>query len=140
MACARVACVSLACQPSRTDVTHAQGQWLIDRAAETGLVFVHVNGMSGRFEYGEIIGAGVALIDDDDDGDLDVFLVQGGTFGPPRGITTKGPPGGRLFRNDLDLRPDGTRRIHFTDVTDASGIRATGYGMGVAVGDYDNGR
>jgi hypothetical protein len=44
----------------------------------------------------------------------------------------------RLFRNDLAIAPDGTRTIHFTDVTEAAGISSRGYGMGCAVGDYDN--
>ena len=48
------------------------------------------------------------------------------------------PLTGRLFRNDLEIRPDGTRTLHFTDVTDRSGIDARGYGMGVATGDIDN--
>ena len=47
--------------------------WFSDRAEETGLSFTHVNGMSGKFDYAEIIGSGVALFDMDNDGDLDVF-------------------------------------------------------------------
>ena len=46
--------------------------------------------------------------------------------------------GGRLYRNDLEVRPDGTRTLRFTDVTAASGIVTRGYGMGVAAGDIDN--
>ena len=45
---------------------------------------------------------------------------------------------GRLYRNDLRVNGDGTRQLHFTDVTDASGIRADQYGLGVAAGDIDN--
>src|SRR5437773_7392798 len=48
------------------------------------------------------------------------------------------PLKGRLFRNDLELHSDGTRSLHFTDVTAGSGIDARGYGMGVATGDFDN--
>ena len=48
------------------------------------------------------------------------------------------PPKGRLFRNDLEVRPDGTRTLRFTDVTEASGLNANGYGMGLTAGDYDN--
>ena len=44
----------------------------------------------------------------------------------------------RLFRNDLDERPDGTRTLRFTDVTRESRIEAHGYGMGVTAGDVDN--
>src|SRR5678815_2431735 len=41
-------------------------------------------------------------------------------------------------RNDLTVNADGTRLLKFTDVTDASGIQANAYGMGVATGDFDN--
>src|SRR5207244_9053906 len=44
----------------------------------------------------------------------------------------------RLFRNDLVVNPDGTRTIHFTDVTEQAGINIQTYGMGVAVGDFNN--
>ncbi len=101
-----------------------------DRAAELGLTFVHVNGMSGKFYFCEIVGPGGALFDYDNDGDLDVYLVQGHMLG--RGVAP-GPHRDRLFRNDL-----GARGLSFVDVTEASGIRASTYGMGVATGDYDN--
>jgi hypothetical protein len=97
--------------------------------------------MSGRFYYPEIIGPGVALFDFDNDGDLDVFLVQGDMLGSGTPSFPRPPadrPGGRLFRNDLTVAPDGTRTLHFTDVTEQSGIRTRGYGMGVAAGDFDN--
>jgi hypothetical protein len=123
----------------------ANGDWFVDRAEETGLEFTHFNGMSGKFYYAEIIGPGAALFDYDNDGDLDVFLVQGKMLGS--GPPTVAPPGGgplegRLYRNDLVVQPDGTRpsagTLRFTDVTGKSGIKATGYGMGVAAGDFDN--
>ncbi len=103
-----------------------QTDWFTDRAAESGLTFVHTNGLSGQFYLHEVIGPGVAVLDYDNDGDLDVYAVQG-----ERG--TGSGEGGRLFRNDLQ---DGTLR--FTDVTAASGIVSTGYGMGVAAADYNN--
>jgi hypothetical protein len=107
-----------------------------DRAAESGLVFTHLNGMSGKLYMPEEMGSGVALIDYDNDGKMDVFLVQGG----PLGQDAKPDPahGSRLFHNDSWIGPDGKRHLHFTDVTAKSGIRPAGYGMGVAVGDYDN--
>ena len=72
---------------------------------------------------------GVALLDCDGDGWLDVYAVQGGPFPP---VGSAGGEGDRLFRN----RGDGT----FEDVTDTAGIASfpRGYGHGVAVGDYDN--
>jgi hypothetical protein len=48
------------------------------------------------------------------------------------------PIRGRLYRNDLEIRPDGSHVPHFIDVTVASGINANGYGMGVAAGDFNN--
>jgi hypothetical protein len=117
-------------------------EWFTDRAAETGLTFVHDNGTSGEFLFPEIMMAGVALLDYDGDGDLDVFLVQGGTLRPNKGPAGKGvrpaPSGSRLYRNDLQLRADGTRPLQFVDVTEASGIAVGGYGMGAAAGDFTN--
>ena len=117
--------------------------WFIDRAEETGLDFVHVNGASGDFYYPEILPPGVALLDFDNDGDLDVYLVQSRAIATGRNPTEAvAPPGmklgGRLYRSDLQIRPDGTRELHFSDITDASGITATQYGLGVATGDVDN--
>jgi len=104
----------------------------VESAASTGLVFTHVNGATGQYYLPEMMGAGVALFDYDNDGDLDVFLVQSGA------INGSSPPGCRLFRNDLTVSADGRRTLRFTDVTSQAGIAVRGYGMGVAVGDYDN--
>ena len=74
----------------------------------------------------EIVGAGVALLDYDQDADLDVYLVNGGHYGRP----DPPPVRNRLFRRE----PDGS----YVDVTAPTGLAAAGYGMGVAVGDDDN--
>jgi len=100
--------------------------------------------MSGGCYLPESLAPGVGLFDYDNDGDLDVYLVQGrmlagemigqALFPPQMPL----PLGDRLYRNDLEVRPDGTRLLHFTDVTRESGLVSQGYGMGVAAGDIDN--
>jgi hypothetical protein len=129
--------------PRQSVTTERTGDWFAERAAESGLDFVHVNGMSGHLYIAEIMAPGVALLDYDNDGDLDVYLVQGQPLDQPDSRSSVTPPRpasltDRLFRNDLRVAADGSRTLHFTDVTSASGIDARGYGMGVAVGDFDN--
>ena len=109
-------------QPADSRLTR---DWFKDESQTTGLTFVHANGMSGRFYFHEMMGSGAALFDYDNDGDLDVLLVQG-------------TGAAKLYRNDLVVGADGSRRLSFTDVTAASGLTTTGYGMGVATGDVDN--
>ena len=63
--------------PRRWVQSTAQAEWFTDRARESGLDFVHFNGMTGSFRLPEVIPPGVALLDYDNDGDLDVFVAQG---------------------------------------------------------------
>ena len=80
-----------------------QAEWFAERAEASGLTFVHFNGMSGKFLYPELMAPGVALFDYDNDGDLDVFIVQGRMLGnTPVAEAQPQPPGplplqGRLF-------------------------------------------
>jgi hypothetical protein len=123
--------------------TTAGGEWFVERAKELGLDFTHFNGMSGGLDYPEIMAPGVGLFDYDNDGDLDVYLVQGQLLDPRKTAADamyppQGPLKDRLFRNDLSVAADGTRTLRFVDVTDASRIDIRTYGMGVAAGDIDN--
>jgi hypothetical protein len=113
----------------------AAGPLFVEAGAASGLVFNHVNGATGQYYLAEEMGAGVALLDYDNDGDLDVFLVQGGALAL---ASQGGPATSRLFRNDSTAAADGRRTLRFTDVTARAGVDLRAYGMGVAVGDYDN--
>jgi enediyne biosynthesis protein E4 len=130
--------------PSQAAGVSGEPEWFVDRAHDVGIDFVHFNGMSGQFYFPESMAPGVGLLDYDNDGDLDVYLVQGTMLGanaisqatsPPRNSL---PLKGRLLRNDLTIHADGTRAVRFIDVTERSGIDASGYGIGVAAGDFNN--
>jgi len=116
-----------------------------DATREAGIDFVHFNGMSGERYLCEMMGPGGAMFDYDNDGDLDLYLIQGRMLGPGKTLADAVfPPSDseslmdRLYRNELQMDRTGSRRLRFTDVTEGSGIKAPGYGMGVAAGDFDN--
>jgi hypothetical protein len=97
-------------------------------AARAGVVFTASGSPTPEKHQPETMLGGVALFDYDGDGYLDIYLVNGATM---PGLVKEGDPfKNRLFHNNHDLT--------FTDVTDKAGVGGAGYGMGVAVGDYDN--
>lgn len=105
---------------------YADSPRFVDVTASSGIDFRHVHGGTGEKYFVETMGAGVAFLDYNSDGRLDVFAVNGGTLpgfsGPP--------PRNRLYRNAGGGR--------FSDVTRFAGVGETAYGMGVCAGDFDN--
>jgi hypothetical protein len=99
----------------------------VDVAASLGVRFKHSNGAAGRFYLAETMGSGCAFLDYDNDGRLDLYLVNSS---PLPGFTGEGPFHPALYRQRPDAR--------FEDVTRRAGLAVETYGTGVAVGDYDN--
>jgi len=100
---------------------------LTDVTKQTGISFEHTDGSSGRRYIVETVSAGLALFDYDNDGLIDIYFLNGA---PLKGTQSTTAPGNTLYRNLGNWR--------FQDVTAKSGLGDTGYGLGVAVGDYDN--
>jgi hypothetical protein len=117
-----VGCRSAADTPAAPETAKP---WLEDIAARAGIDFVHRSGHDSRHYLPEIMGGGAALFDMDNDGFLDLYLVQSGNL-----LNPAAGGGNRLYRN----RGNAT----FEDVTEGSGAGIRGYGMGVAAGDFDN--
>ena len=125
-ALALVACAALisgltGCRPS-PPAPPTPAPWFQDVTKQVGLDFTQKPGPSDHYFMPEEMGAGAALLDYDNDGRLDLYLLQGG--GPHSGATNK------LFHQEKDGR--------FTDVTAGSGLGISGYGMGITVGDVNN--
>ena len=92
----------------------------------SGISWQHVNGRSPEYFLPETTGAGCAFLDYDNDGWMDIYLVNSGRCD----FYSPNPPlRNALFRNN--------RNGTFTDVTESAGVAGGGYGMGVAVGDYN---
>lgn len=110
------------------------GPFFEEITASSGVNFQHWCGDGGKYFFPEVMGSGIALLDYDRDGDLDIFVVQGM---PPKAAPTRTPPmaspspSSRLYQQ--------VSAGHFEDVTDDVGLNdPEPYGMGVAVGDVNN--
>ena len=99
-----------------------------DITAKAGLDFTLRNGATGRFYQPEIMTGGVAALDYNNDGCMDIFFVNGAAL--PSLVKTGPEYHNRLYRNNCDST--------FTDVTETAGLSGDGYAMGVAAGDFDN--
>jgi hypothetical protein len=100
-----------------------------DITKQAGIDFIHNSGAYGEKLLPETMGGGVAFFDFDNDGHQDLLLVNS-TYWPWHVPEGKKPTSLALYHND--------GQGHFTDVTAGSGLDVSCYGMGVAIGDYDN--
>src|SRR5882724_9326178 len=106
-----------------------------DVTSELGLHFEYGASHTSRKYLIETMGSGVALFDYDNDGRLDIFLVNGAPLRDPTSKDSIPQKTGPKYWNGLfHQKQDGT----FENVTEKAGMQGAGYGMGVAVGDYDN--
>ncbi|HIE29076.1 TPA: VCBS repeat-containing protein, partial [Candidatus Poribacteria bacterium] len=101
----------------------------VDVAESSGINFVHTDGNSGKRFVLEILGGGAAFFDYDNDGFLDIYLVNAAPLIEPQSPMDIEPKNALYHNNG-----DGT----FTDVTDLAGVGHNGYGVGCSAGDYDN--
>jgi len=143
LCCARFACIAAAAQsvvPSAAPAGAAAPQApvpgdFVDITEKAGVHFLHQAPHTSRKYLIETMGSGVALFDCDNDGRLDLYLVNGAPYSDP---TPKGfipqKTGPEYWNRMYHQKSDGT----FEDVTEKSGLKGVGYGMGVAVADYDN--
>lgn len=100
---------------------------LVDVAAQAGVTLLNISGGSRKDYLLEVAGNGAAFFDYDNDGDMDLLVVNGSTFEQFR---QGGHPMVALYRND--------GQGSFSEVTSRSGLNKKGWGMGVCVADYDN--
>jgi len=121
--------------PIESDKSRAIPGRFSDVTASLGVHFHHIATHASKKYLIETMGSGVALFDYDNDGRLDIFLVNGAPIADPTAKGTIPQKTGPQYWNRLfHQRPNGS----FEDVTEKSGLQGVGYGMGVAVGDYDN--
>src|SRR3984957_8288404 len=136
-----VAAVFLVClsrglsAPERAASSSPSVESIVEVSAQLGINFKYLSSHTTRKYLLETMGPGVALFDYDNDGRLDIFVVNGAPLSDPtpKGTIpqkTRSEYWNRLYHQ----KPNGT----FEDVTERAGLQGAGYGMGIAVGDYDN--
>ena len=124
-----------ATKPEKTPPVPVVPGHFVDITKKSGVNFQYQSSHTSRKYLIETMGAGVALFDYDNDGRLDIFLVNGAPLQDPTPKGTIPKKSGPAYWNRLyHQKSDGS----FEDVTERAGLQGTGYGMGVAVGDYDN--
>ena len=122
-------------QQHASPTTLPSGEAFVDVTQRLGVDFQYRSSHTSRKYLLETMGAGVALFDYDNDGRLDIYLVNGAPLADPTLKGTVPQKTGPQYWNRLyHQKPDGI----FEDVTEKAGVQGAGYGMGVAVGDYDN--
>ena len=106
-----------------------------DVTRDLGIRFQYLSSHTPKHYLPETMGAGVALFDYDNDGRLDIFFVNGAPLTDPtlKGSTPQ-KTGPKYWNRLFHQKQDGT----FEDVAEKAGLQGSGYGMGVAIGDYDN--
>ena len=110
------------------EVARAEEPFVLrDVTSQSGVRFRHTDGSSGQRYILEGMSAGLALLDYDSDGDLDLYLVNGA---PLPDAKQTAAPGNALYRNDGNWR--------FSDVTAPAGVATGAFGLGVCAADYDN--
>ena len=121
--------------PSATSPANNKPGKFVDVTNTVGINFLHKSSPTSKKYLPETMGAGVALFDYDNDGLLDIYLVNGAPIADPSTPGTIPKKNGPQYWNRLyHQQKNGT----FEDVTEKAGVAGDGYGMGVAVGDYDN--
>ena len=118
--------VVASCTPEPLSPSSSSVSWFNEEATERGLRYAHISGAVGNFELPEITGGGVALLDVDNDDDLDIYFIQSGELHLKDNASQ---------RNELYLN-DGFGNFH--KAATPSDLAHEGYGMGVATADYDN--
>ncbi len=129
-----LATLTIAAQTPKPPAPNVPGHFS-DITEKSGVHFLHQAPHTSRKYLLETMGSGVALFDCDNDNRLDLYLVNGAPYSDPEpkgSIPQKTGP--EYWNRMYHQKPDGS----FEDITEKSGLKGAGYGMGVAVADYDN--